>query len=74
MTASGGTRVCDASAMLALTAPAPLGVAIGWAPFVAPRTIPRPGRAPGSASRLEEDYLRTTRKARAVFERLFYGH
>ena len=28
---------------------------------------------PGSASRLEEDYLRTTRLARQVFERLFYG-
>jgi glutamate-ammonia-ligase adenylyltransferase len=28
---------------------------------------------PGSASRLEEDYLRTTRHARQVFERLFYG-
>jgi glutamate-ammonia-ligase adenylyltransferase len=28
---------------------------------------------PGSASRLEEDYLRTTRLARAVFERQFYG-
>jgi glutamate-ammonia-ligase adenylyltransferase len=28
---------------------------------------------PGSASRLEEDYLRTTRLARVVFERLFYG-
>jgi len=28
---------------------------------------------PGSASRLEEDYLRVTRQARAVFERLFYG-
>ena len=28
----------------------------------------------GCAGRLEEDYLRTTRKARAVFERLFYGH
>jgi glutamate-ammonia-ligase adenylyltransferase len=27
----------------------------------------------GSASRLEEDYLRTTRLARQVFERLFYG-
>lgn len=28
---------------------------------------------PGSASRLEEVYLRTTRLARQVFERLFYG-
>jgi glutamate-ammonia-ligase adenylyltransferase len=28
---------------------------------------------PGSASRLEDDYLRTTRQARVVFERLFYG-
>ena len=28
---------------------------------------------PGSASRLEEDYLRTTRLARQVFERRFYG-
>jgi glutamate-ammonia-ligase adenylyltransferase len=28
---------------------------------------------PGSASRLEEDYLRVTRLARAVFERRFYG-
>jgi glutamate-ammonia-ligase adenylyltransferase len=28
---------------------------------------------PGSASQLEEDYLRTTRLARQVFERLFYG-
>jgi glutamate-ammonia-ligase adenylyltransferase len=28
---------------------------------------------PGSASRLEEDYLRTTRLARHVFEREFYG-
>jgi glutamate-ammonia-ligase adenylyltransferase len=29
--------------------------------------------APGSASLLEEDYLRTTRLARHVFEREFYG-
>ncbi len=29
---------------------------------------------PGSASRLEEDYLAVTRRARAVFERAFYGH
>jgi glutamate-ammonia-ligase adenylyltransferase len=28
---------------------------------------------PGSANRLEEDYLAVTRRARAVFERLFYG-
>jgi glutamate-ammonia-ligase adenylyltransferase len=28
---------------------------------------------PGSASRLEEDYLRTTRLARQVFQHLFYG-
>ncbi|MCU1557794.1 MAG: bifunctional [glutamine synthetase] adenylyltransferase/[glutamine synthetase]-adenylyl-L-tyrosine [Microbacteriaceae bacterium] len=28
---------------------------------------------PGSASRLEEDYLRVTRLSRAVFERRFYG-
>ncbi len=28
---------------------------------------------PRSASRLEEDYLRTTRRARQVFDRLFYG-
>jgi glutamate-ammonia-ligase adenylyltransferase len=28
---------------------------------------------PGSASRLEEDYLGVTRRARTVFERLFYG-
>jgi glutamate-ammonia-ligase adenylyltransferase len=28
---------------------------------------------PGSATRFEEDYLRTTRRARQVFERLFYG-
>lgn len=28
---------------------------------------------PGSASRFEEDYLRTTRQARQVFDRLFYG-
>jgi glutamate-ammonia-ligase adenylyltransferase len=27
----------------------------------------------GSASQLEEDYLRTTRLARQVFERTFYG-
>ena len=28
---------------------------------------------PGGATRLEEDYLRTTRLARQVFEREFYG-
>jgi len=28
---------------------------------------------PGSATRLEEDYLRITRIARRVFERGFYG-
>jgi glutamate-ammonia-ligase adenylyltransferase len=28
---------------------------------------------PGSASRLDDDYLRITRQARAVFERRFYG-
>jgi glutamate-ammonia-ligase adenylyltransferase len=28
---------------------------------------------PGSANRLEEDYLAVTRRARAVFERLYYG-
>jgi glutamate-ammonia-ligase adenylyltransferase len=31
------------------------------------------GYPPGSASRLEDDYLRTTRLARQVFERGFYG-
>ncbi len=31
------------------------------------------GYPPGSASRLEDDYLRVTRRARRVFERLFYG-
>ena len=31
------------------------------------------GYPPGSASRLEDDYLRTTRVARQVFERTFYG-
>jgi glutamate-ammonia-ligase adenylyltransferase len=30
------------------------------------------GMAPGSASQLEEDYLGTTRRARAVFERCFF--
>lgn len=28
---------------------------------------------PGSATRLDDDYLRTTRQSRKVFERLFYG-
>jgi len=28
---------------------------------------------PGSATQLEEDYLGVTRRARTVFERLFYG-
>ena len=28
---------------------------------------------PGSANQLEEDYLAVTRRARAVFERRFYG-
>ena len=31
------------------------------------------GYAPGSAAVLEEHYLGVTRKARAVFERVFYG-
>ncbi len=31
------------------------------------------GYPPGSASRLEEDYLRVTRRARRVFESSFYG-
>jgi len=31
------------------------------------------GYPPGAASRLEDDYLRTTRLARQVFERRFYG-
>lgn len=31
------------------------------------------GREPGSAAAFEEDYLSLTRRARAVFERLFYG-
>lgn len=31
------------------------------------------GYAPGNAGALEDDYLRITRRARAVFERLFYG-
>ena len=32
------------------------------------------GYGPGSAGRLEEDYLRITRHARAVYEKIFYGH
>jgi glutamate-ammonia-ligase adenylyltransferase len=31
------------------------------------------GYQPGKASALEEDYLRVSRRARAVFERVFYG-
>ncbi|GEC99272.1 glutamate-ammonia-ligase adenylyltransferase [Kocuria varians] len=31
------------------------------------------GYEPGSATQLEEDYLRITRQSRSVFERLFYG-
>jgi glutamate-ammonia-ligase adenylyltransferase len=31
------------------------------------------GYPPGSASRLEDDYLRVTRRARHVFEERFYG-
>ena len=31
------------------------------------------GYPPGSASRLESDYLALTRRARTVFERGFYG-
>ena len=31
------------------------------------------GYPPGGASAMEEEYLRVTRHARAVFERLFYG-
>ena len=31
------------------------------------------GYPPGSASRLEDDYLRVTRRARQVFEKRFYG-
>ncbi|WP_125610877.1 bifunctional [glutamine synthetase] adenylyltransferase/[glutamine synthetase]-adenylyl-L-tyrosine phosphorylase [Specibacter cremeus] len=31
------------------------------------------GYEPGAASRFEEDYLGVTRRARAVFERVFYG-
>ncbi|TQJ61574.1 glutamate-ammonia-ligase adenylyltransferase [Arthrobacter sp. SLBN-83] len=32
------------------------------------------GYEPGHAAALEEDYLRVSRRARAVFERVFYGH
>ncbi|MHA7219532.1 bifunctional [glutamine synthetase] adenylyltransferase/[glutamine synthetase]-adenylyl-L-tyrosine phosphorylase [Arthrobacter sp. MDT1-48-3] len=32
------------------------------------------GYGPGSGSELEEDYLRLTRRSRAVFERHFYGY
>jgi glutamate-ammonia-ligase adenylyltransferase len=32
------------------------------------------GYEPGHAATLEEDYLRLSRRARAVFERVFYGH
>lgn len=32
------------------------------------------GYEPGNAAALEEDYLRLSRRARAVFERVFYGH
>ncbi|WP_312397009.1 bifunctional [glutamine synthetase] adenylyltransferase/[glutamine synthetase]-adenylyl-L-tyrosine phosphorylase [Kocuria sp.] len=32
------------------------------------------GYEPGSASQLEEDYLRITRQSRTVFEKVFYGH
>src|SRR5690606_4362713 len=31
------------------------------------------GYPPRSATRLEEDYLRATRRSRKVFERVFYG-
>lgn len=31
------------------------------------------GYSPGSAGVLDEDYQRTTRRARAVVERVFYG-
>ena len=31
------------------------------------------GYEPGNATALEEDYLRVSRRARAVFERVFYG-
>lgn len=32
------------------------------------------GYEPGNASQLEEDYLRLTRHARSVYDKLFYGH
>ena len=32
------------------------------------------GYGPNSARELEEDYLRATRRARTVYEKLFYGH
>jgi glutamate-ammonia-ligase adenylyltransferase len=32
------------------------------------------GYEPGQAAALEEDYLRLSRRARAVFEKVFYGH
>lgn len=32
------------------------------------------GYGPGSGADLEEDYLRVTRRSRAVFERHFYGY
>ncbi|MDR7159305.1 bifunctional [glutamine synthetase] adenylyltransferase/[glutamine synthetase]-adenylyl-L-tyrosine phosphorylase [Arthrobacter sp. BE255] len=32
------------------------------------------GYEPGQAGALEEDYLRLSRRARAVFEKVFYGH
>ncbi|BAS08512.1 glutamate-ammonia-ligase adenylyltransferase [Arthrobacter sp. Hiyo4] len=32
------------------------------------------GYEPGNAAALEEDYLRISRRARAVFEKVFYGH
>jgi [glutamine synthetase] adenylyltransferase / [glutamine synthetase]-adenylyl-L-tyrosine phosphorylase len=32
------------------------------------------GYPPGGAGTLEEDYLRVTRRARAVFEKRFYGN
>jgi glutamate-ammonia-ligase adenylyltransferase len=31
------------------------------------------GYPPGSATALDDEYLRVTRHARAVFERVFYG-
>jgi len=35
--------------------------------------VPRwSGHTPGSARQLEEDYLRVTRNARKVYERLFF--